>query len=337
MVKTKVLLIFGGQSSEHDISIRSAHNVLQNIDSDKFTTKLAYIDPDGRWFAAKSIDITSQQPIQIDLVKQVFVVDSQSYRPDVMLPVLHGQNGEDGMVAALGQILNIAVAGCDMTSGAVGMDKLLTKQIVNDNNVAIVPYRVVRRGHDEYNYNQLSDQLGKFLFVKPTRSGSSVGVSRVSSQKELNEAVELAFKYDDLVLIEQAMVGREFEVAVLGDSTDPIISPIGEIILDSSDTFYSYDSKYSSSSKTTVSSSVQLDPKISNKIRQAAHTVYKSLRCSGLARIDFFLVDDKPFFNEINTFPGFTDISMYPKMIEQAGISQTELITRLLKLALEKN
>lgn len=335
MKKTQVLLIFGGQSSEHEVSLMSAKNVFNSIDSTKFTVKLAFVDKTGKWFAPNAVTADSNRPLGLDLVKQAFVQDGLNYRPDVILPILHGANGEDGLAAAIGQLLNIPVVGCDMTASAVAMDKLLAKQVAEQNQIPIVPYLSLRRSAKLPGYVEIKAKLGATFFVKPTRAGSSVGVSRVTNQAELDEALRQAFQYDDMVLLEQAIVGRELEVAVLGNDTDLTISPVGEILVSSSDDFYSYESKYASDSKTSTTTKAELAAGLADEIRALAGLVYQSLRCAGLARVDFFCVGEKIYFNEINTLPGFTNISMYPKLMEESGLSQQDLVTRLIELALE--
>ena len=333
MIKTKVLLIFGGQSSEHEVSIMSAKNVKSNIDLAKFEVKLAYINKSGQWFKTEAIEPSEQVSLKIDLKKRAFDMGGEAYRPDVILPVLHGRNGEDGMIAAIGQLIGVRVVGSDMTASAVAMDKLLTKKIVEHDGVPTAPFCSLHQDDERPSYQTLAERLGAVFFVKPTREGSSVGVSKVKNQTELDRALDLAFERDDMVLIEKAMIGRELEVAVLGKGSDVLVSPVGEILVSPEDEFYSYEAKYADDSKTTTAVSASLNPKVEAKIQAMARTVYRSLRCAGLARADFFLVDDKPYFNEINTLPGFTNISMYPKMMENGGLSQQDLITKLIEIA----
>lgn len=333
MTKTKVLLVFGGESSEHEVSIMSAKNVNQNIDREKFEVKLAYINKLGQWFGAGDVAPSEKNLLKIDLVERAFVMEEEIYRPDVILPILHGKNGEDGMIAAVGQLINTRVVGSDMTASAVAMDKLLTKKIVEQDGVPTAPFRSLRKDEVRPSYDIFASALGEGFFVKPTREGSSVGVSKATNQVELDEALNLAFEYDDTVLIERAMIGRELEAAVLGKGGDILVSPVGEILVDPGDEFYSYEAKYSNDSKTTTKVSAGLDVETEKRIQGMARTVYQSLRCAGLARVDFFLVDGRPYFNEINTLPGFTNISMYPKMMENGGLSQKDLITKLIELA----
>ncbi len=333
MKKTKILLIFGGESTEHEVSIMSAKNVNQGVDREKFDVRLAYINKQGHWFATEEVAQTDQSPMKIDLVGRAFLIGEVTYRPDVLLPVLHGQNGEDGMIAALGQLLGMHVVGSDMTASAVSMDKLLSKQIAQWYDVPVAPYVAVRAYDNKPKFAQLASDLGEVIFVKPTRAGSSVGVSKVTDQASFEVALELAFQHDDTVLVEKAMIGRELEVAVLGKGADLSISPVGEILVSEEDEFYSYEAKYSDNSKTTTTVSAKLDPETEAKVQAMAEAVYRGLRCAGLARVDFFLVDGQPYFNEINTLPGFTNISMYPKMMENGGISQKDLITKLIEIA----
>jgi D-alanine-D-alanine ligase len=339
MQRTTVLLLFGGESSEHDVSISSARNVYAAIDDTTFEVILGYIDRDGKWWLLDSFDIdiaVHDSALQIVPVlgTQSFITlpDNTIIEPDVILPILHGKNGEDGSVQGLAQLLHIPIVGCDMTASAICMDKLATKEILDAHSIAIAPYEA----HHQYDaipdFNHLSMRLGSPMFVKPARAGSSVGVSKVYSEDELVAALNLAHQHDEVVLIERGIAGRELEVAVLGNPPYHKASGVGEI--KPGDDFYSYDAKYSTSSASQVIISADLDDATRLHIQEQAKLIYAILGCKGLARVDFFYTEDGTLYlNEVNTLPGFTNISMYPKLWRAAGISYSQLIEQLILLA----
>lgn len=340
MQRTTVLLLFGGESSEHDVSLSSARNVYAAIDDTKFEVVLSYIDRNGKWWLLDSFDTdvamhTNAAQIVPVLGTQSFITlpNSRIIKPDVMLPILHGKNGEDGSVQGLAQLLHIPIVGCDMTASAICMDKLATKEILDVNHMTVAPYQVHRLHDPVPDFNHLSMRLGSPMFVKPARAGSSVGVSKVYSDEELIKALDIAHQHDDTVLIERGIAGRELEVAVLGNPPHHQTSGVGEI--KPGDDFYSYDAKYSATSTSEAIISADLDDVTRAHIKQQAGRVYELLGCSGLARVDFFLTDDNTLYvNEVNTLPGFTNISMYPKLWRAEGISYSQLIERLIQLAI---
>jgi D-alanine-D-alanine ligase len=339
MERTTVLLLFGGESSEHDVSISSARNVYAAIDDTQFTVLLGYIDRQGKWWLIDRLgnEIDTHGAPQLTPVlgagSFVTIPSSRVVKPDVILPILHGKNGEDGSVQGLAQLLHIPIVGCDLTSSAICMDKLATKEILMKVGMHVAPYEVHRLGNEVPDFNKLSMHLGSPMFVKPSRAGSSVGVSKVYSEEELAKALELAHEHDATVLIERGISGRELEVAVLGNPPHHEVSGIGEI--KPGDDFYSYDAKYATTSTSQVIIPAELDERDVARISQSAGKAYEVLGCSGLARVDFFLSDDGTVYvNEINTLPGFTNISMYPKLWREKGISYSQLIGRLIGLAL---
>lgn len=341
MNRKTVLLIFGGESSEHDVSVSSARNVYAAIDDTQFTVLLGYIDRQGKWWLLDrfGMEISSHGAPQIAPVlgARSFVTfpGNRVFRPDVILPVLHGKNGEDGSVQGLAQLLHIPIVGCDMTASAICMDKIAAKQIMEACDIKVAPYEVYQKGSEPPVYERLVEKFGIPLFVKPSRAGSSVGVSKVTNVEEFTQALEIACKEDDRVLIEQAITGRELEVAVLGNPPNHQASGVGEIKI--SDGFYDYDMKYSGQSVAQVTMRADLTTEKVTEIREAAMKVYDVLGCRGLARVDFFMANDGTVYvNEVNTLPGFTNISMYPKLWRQEGVSYGQLIERLIALALER-
>lgn len=257
-------------------------------------------------------------------------------RPEIIMPVIHGQFGEDGTVQALAESMGIPIVGCGSSASKICWDKALTKQTLEDAGIKTVPYLEYFSSAIIPTYQQLAVELSSVLFVKPARSGSSIGVSKVTSQDELDQAVKLALKHDDKLLIEMAIVGRELEVGVLGNPPNHIVTGVGEIR--PGEDFYSYEDKYNSESTAEVIVDADLPVVLAHKIQQIAHHAYNALGCRGLSRVDFLLQDDgEVYVNEVNTFPGFTSISQYPKLWQAAGVSYPELIDRLVESALQRD
>ncbi len=338
MQRKIVLLVFGGESSEHEVSVSSARNVYAAIDDSVFEVILAYIDKLGRWWLldAMADDITTRGARRLVPVlgsgSFATIPSSHLISPDVILPILHGKNGEDGSVQGLAQLLHIHIVGCDMTASSICMDKIATKKILEAHNIAVTPYEIHLRGAGVPEHNRIRHRLGGPLFVKPSRAGSSVGVSKVRTEAEFLEALDVAHQHDEVVLIERGIKGRELEVAMLGNPPHHQASVVGEI--KPGDDFYSYDAKYAggSSSKTIIPA--ELDEATIARVRALASAVYELLGCRGLARVDFFLSDDGTLYvNEVNTMPGFTNISMYPKLWHAQDVSYPQLIERLILLA----
>lgn len=341
MQRPAVLLLFGGESSEHDVSVSSARNVYAAIEDEKYEVFLGYIDTKGKWWLLESfgaqIDTDGAPELLPNLGARSFVTTHNKHiRSDVILPILHGRNGEDGSVQGLAQLLHIPIVGCDVTASAIGMDKVATKEILASHHINVVPYEVHHVSDDLPEISKLSMTLGLPLFVKPARAGSSVGVSKVYSEEELFDALEQAHKHDTIVLIERGITARELEVAVLGTPPRHQVSGVGEVI--PGEDFYSYDDKYATTSHSRVQIPAEIESGLSHRIQAQAGRIYEILGCSGLARVDFFLSDDDTLYlNEINTLPGFTNASMYPKLWRQQGISYPELIDALLHEALTRD
>jgi D-alanine-D-alanine ligase len=340
MSRTAVLFVFGGESSEHEVSVASARNVYAAMDETKFDITLCFIDKSGLWwllddFTSPVSTLNAPQLVPVLGSRSFMTIPSQRMiTPDVILPILHGKNGEDGSVQGLAQLLHIPIVGCDMTASALCMDKVATKEILKANTIPIVAYRTHKKGQGDLLFSDIVAELGTTLFVKPARAGSSVGVSKVSTEEEFVAALSDAHQHDDVVLIERAVVAREIEVAVLGNTPHHEASRPGEIKADGS--FYSYESKYASSSNSAVIIPAKLDETTEQAVRDMALQIFDILGCKGLARVDFFLTDDGTLYlNEVNTLPGFTNISMYPKLWRESGIAYPELIERLISAALE--
>ena len=356
--KISLLILFGGMSSEHEVSCASAASVLKHINSDKYDIKTIGITKEGNWLLtdspAECIENGTWQKNEVN--KTAFIAPDQtikgimaeqedgSFKPikiDVIFPILHGKNGEDGTMQGLLQISGIPFVGSETTASAASMDKAITKAMVEQNNAANQAKCVVihKKTYERDPKNEVIAMFDYFecqlpLFVKPANAGSSVGVSKVVDADDLPKAIEKALLEDDKVLIEEAIVGREIEVAVLGNDK-PEASCIGEIF--AANEFYDYEAKYrNAASKTGIV--YDLDEQKEKEIRETAIRIYETMGCKGLSRVDFFLKESgKVIFNEINTLPGFTNISMYPKLWEATGLPYDRLIDRLIELAMEEN
>ncbi|MBQ3322924.1 MAG: D-alanine--D-alanine ligase [Firmicutes bacterium] len=346
--KKKVMLIFGGVSSEHEVSRTSAASVLSHIDTAKYDIIKVGITKDGRWMQteAEPIDIENGSWEEHESNKDVYLMPGAGFAGldvDIVFPLLHGRNGEDGRMQGFLAIAGIPFVGSDSTASAACMDKAVTKAVIDQAEACDqAKCCVAHRGCDAEEAAGVIDQFFDSqypLFVKPANAGSSVGISKVKQREGLPEALNVAFAEDSKAVIEEAIVGREIEVAVLGND-DPQASCIGEIL--SANEFYEYVAKYDNIGSVT-SIVTDLPDSLQNQIRQTAVSIYEIMGCRGLARVDFFLKegpsggydDGELVFNEINTMPGFTTISMYPQLWEASGIGYEELINRLIELAEE--
>lgn len=334
MKKIKLGIIYGGLSTEHEVSINSAKSIIDNIDKDKYEIYKIYIDKKGNWY---------KEDNKIDNVFEYL------RNLDVIFPILHGLYGEDGTIEGLFELLGVPYVGCNVLSSSICMDKIYTKMILDKIGIDTAKYIYVKKVKDKYIYinntfeeKELSleeisllveDSLSFPVFVKPSRSGSSIGINKAHNKEELIKYIKYASGFDSKILIEENIIGRELECAILGNDLVEA-SPIGEILPKGE--FYSYNAKYIDDSETLIPNDI--DKIVCDKIRSVAVKAHKALDCRGLSRVDFFLEKDtnRIILNEINTMPGFTTISMYPKLWESIGISYKELLDKLINLALEK-
>ena len=352
-MKKNVCVLFGGISPEHAISLRSAQFVLSNLDPEKYDVFPVGITREGKWFLYGSRDFdclpgggwedcAENLPAAISPVRGegllVFTEDTViKYPLDVVFPMLHGENGEDGAMQGLLQLAGIPYVGPHVSASAVAMDKTLTKLVVDQAGLPQAAWQLVRAVELKYHSQAVLDRLeGRFqypMFVKPAGTGSSVGVSKAADRAALEKALIHAAQYDSKVLVEEFICGREVEVAVMGNDT-PVASFCGEI--DSGAEFYDYDAKYVTDTSVAYIPA-RIDDEVGEQVRDAAVKIYQAIGCQGLSRVDFFVTyaDNRVVFNEINTLPGFTSISMYPKLFEASGIGSMELIDKLLDLAVE--
>jgi D-alanine-D-alanine ligase len=351
--KIRVGILFGGRSAEHEVSLQSAKNIIDAIDTNKYEVVLIGIDKRGQWHLNKErhfllpavesgLPELPEKGENLALVpgkeaEQLVALSGEKRlgRLDVVFPVLHGPFGEDGTVQGLLKLANVAFVGAGVLGSAVGMDKDVMKRLLRDAGIPIVRFiAAIRYSSKQIAFDEAQARLGLPLFVKPANLGSSVGISRVRDREEFERAVREAFRYDQKILIEECIKGREIECSVLGNDK-PIASVPGEIL--PRHEFYSYEAKYLDENGAVLEIPAKLPPETSERIRQLATKTFTVLCCEGMARVDFFLRNGEEIIvNEINTIPGFTRISMYPKLWEATGISYSELIDRLIKLALER-
>lgn len=333
--KKTVLFLFGGESSEHDVSIMSAKNVYEALDMATIEPLLCYIDTKGAWWSVSAVEkpVRPTQRVTPLLGTGCVLVGSQEVAIDVIFPVLHGAGGEDGTVQGLAALLHVPIVGCGLDGSLLCMDKPLAKQLLASAGIPVVAGRAYRAAETPPAFADLTREFGPTLFIKPARQGSSVGVGKVTTSAEYAAAFAEAARYDDVVLIEAAIDGaRELEVAVLGDAAHPKVSVVGEVRPDRD--FYDYESKYSASSTSQVTIPARIGVELSSRIQRYATQAFKVLHCRGLARVDFFVAADGALYvNEVNTMPGFTNISMYPKLWEASGLLYRELVAKLIDLA----
>jgi len=340
-----IALIYGGQSAEHEVSLISARNILHAIDLNRYLVTLIRIDHSRQWIHSASsgesdvlkADLSaSGEPVYLTSGGALgFRKDpKRSLKIDVAFPVLHGINGEDGTIQGLLQLYGIPFVGPGVLSSSVCMDKDVSKRLLSEAGILIPKFEVLHHGgRNVPSYDYISHQLGSPLFVKPANAGSSVGISKVKTINEYQEAVEIAFRYDRKVIVEQAIEGREIECAVLG--RNPVrVSVSGEI--KTTHSFYSYEAKYHDETATELIIPASLPDEVNHRIRDVTIQVCDVLGCHGMARVDFFLdTNDRLFVNEVNTIPGFTSGSMYPLLWQYSGVSFTELVDALLADALQ--
>lgn len=354
-MKKKICVIFGGESTEYEVSLRSAYSVITKIDKDKFDIVTVGIRKDGKWFLYEGDyekipgdkwynDSLSSVSIMHGGKKSslaVFKTDNtyEELNFDVAFPVLHGRNGEDGTIQGLFEIAGIKYVGVGVIASSVGMDKTFTKIIFKNAGIPQAEWVVISKhelGKLDSKIEEIEKKLCYPVFIKPANAGSSIGIGKAKNRSELIECINEAFKFDRKILVEEFLTGHEVECAVLGNRGNIKASCVGEIV--ASQEFYTYDAKYSSDSTSELYIPAKLKECYSNKVRDYAIKAFEALDGKGLSRVDFFVDEekDKVCINEINTMPGFTSISMYPKLFEASGIPYKELLTELINIALKE-
>ena len=345
MNKIKIGVIFGGMSTENEVSCISGASVIKHLNKEKYNVFPIYIDKIGNWYKVKLEDVEKSE--ELENKEHIENITEYLKQMDVIFPVLHGLYGEDGTIQGLFELLKIPYVGCGVLASSVGMDKVYTKLIFEKANINQAKYIYIRKYNEKYIYideefnerilelediAKITNNKLRFpVFVKPSNSGSSVGINKAHNIEELKNSIVEAGKYDNKILIEEGIVGKEVECAVLGNE-DVISSCVGEI--KSADEFYSYDAKYNNeNSKTLIPA--EISEENSKEIQKLAIKAFKAISGRGLSRVDFFIEDktEKIYINEINTLPGFTNISMYPKLFEAVGISYEKLLDNLIELA----
>ncbi|MDF1757212.1 MAG: D-alanine--D-alanine ligase [Legionellaceae bacterium] len=344
-----LVLLYGGKSGEHEISLRSAASVLQNLDPSKYNIMPVGMAKDGCFYLNDYQELLSYNdslPIKVTnskLLPSILNNGKLAIDADVVFPMVHGPLYEDGCLQGLLQLAGVAYVGCDVVSSAISMDKDIARRVACVNGVKSARSKTLSWHASEEMTGEFCDKVaGEFgwpLFVKPNSMGSSVGIHKANNMSELLDAVADARRYDVSVVVEEFIVGREIELAVLENKSPaklPKVSVAGEIKVNHNDGFYSYTAKYLESDATDLIIPAKMDEDMLAKLQAMAQDIFVSLKCRGLARIDFFVNDDTSeiYFNEINTLPGFTTISMYPKLWKYSGISYSDLLDDLIELAL---
>jgi len=357
--KLKIGVLYGGRSGEHDVSLCSAASVVAALDKSKYDVVAIGIDRDGRWYVQDQPEIIVDKAFgkimslkkrglwlvnQFEQKNKLYIYNLETSGEkvfvDVVFPVLHGTYGEDGTLQGLLELAMVPYVGVDVAGSAVGMDKDIAKRLLKEAGIPVVPWITVGKHdwleHPKNILNHAGNQLSLPLFVKPLCTGSSVGIKKVKAKKELADAIDYAFQFDTRIMIETGIDCREIECAILGND-NPQASVPGEILPQHE--FYSYEAKYLDPEGAQMNIPAKLPAKLSAAIRQCAVAGFKALNCNSMARVDFFLEKktNQFFLNEINTLPGFTSISMYPKLWAATGIHYSELLDHLVALALTRH
>ncbi len=354
-MKKKICVLFGGESTEYEVSLRSAYSVIENLDKDLYDIITVGIRKDGKWFLYDgSYDKIPTDNWYNDSLSPVSIMhggkesallvleSSGTYKKlpfDVAFPVLHGKNGEDGTIQGLFEITGIKYVGVGVIASSVGMDKTFTKIIFKDAGIPQANWITVAKHelHDlDKKIAEAEMKLSYPMFIKPANAGSSIGIGKAKNQDELKECIAEAFKFDRKILIEEFLTGHEVECAVLGNRGSIKASCVGEIV--ASQEFYTYDAKYSADSTSELYIPAKLEDEYAQMVREFAIKAFEALDGKGLSRVDFFVDEEKKkvCINEINTLPGFTSISMYPKLFEASGIPYKKLLSELISIACEE-
>jgi D-alanine-D-alanine ligase len=341
--KKKVAILYGGRSVEHGVSVNSAKNIFEFIDKEQFETIAIGISQSGQWFLTKSVDKDIEQGqalgLILDPVKPGFILlaSSDRIRVDIIFPVLHGTDGEDGSIQGLIKALNIPMVGTSVLGSSISMNKIIAKRLLKDAGIPVTKFLSFHfNDQKKIKFESIQKELGLPFIIKSASLGSSVGVTKVSKKSDFKKAVDEAFRYDHELIIEEFIVGREIECAILGNAQAEASNP-GEIVISKEYEFYTFDAKYVDSKAVEIKVPAELSDKIIKKIRNVSLEAFQILHCEDFSRVDLFLTKKgKIYVNEINTIPGFTNSSMYPMMWKERGISFSELITRLINLAYER-
>lgn len=342
--KKKVAILYGGRSVEHGVSVNSARNIYEFIDKERFEPLPIGITKSGQWYLTSGVtkDIGQGKALGLILDAQspgfMLLSSGDRMKADIIFPVLHGTDGEDGSIQGLIKAMDIPMVGTGVLGSSISMHKVIAKQLLKAAGLPVTKFLAFHFSQkDEINFKDVKKELGTPFMVKSASLGSSVGVSKVKNEAEFKKAIEDSFRYDDELLIEEYITGREIECAILGN-TPPEASYPGEIVISKKYEFYTFDAKYVDPDAVRIDVPADLNKKTAEKIREVCVRAYIALHCEDFSRVDLFLTDEGDIYiNEINTIPGFTNSSMYPMMWKERGISFTDLITQLLDLALERH
>lgn len=348
-VRPRIGVLFGGRSAEHDVSIMSATNVLEALAPEKYEVLPIFVTRDGRWLAS---EFKNGIPLKPEVGAELCLFPGGKGRLlrlgqdgsaqelpklDALFPVLHGLFGEDGSVQGLASVARVPLVGCGILGSAVALDKRATKRLLQAAGIPVASSLVIESGHVP-SFRELEAALGLPAFVKPARQGSSVGVSKVETASDYEAAITNGFRHDDALLAEEFIDGREIECSVL-ETVDGhlFVSRPGEIVTAEHHAFYSYEAKYIDAEGAIIQVPAQLSDSVEQDMRQLADRAFRALGCDGMARIDFFLThDDRILVNEVNTIPGFTDISMYAKAMAASGIPYPQVLDRLIEHGMQR-
>ncbi|MBQ3415596.1 MAG: D-alanine--D-alanine ligase [Clostridia bacterium] len=349
MSKLKLGVIFGGMSTEHEVSIASGYSILKNLNKEKYEIFPIYIDKNGEWYNFR--EISKESAILDNNLEKINDIYSYLKKCDLVFPILHGKYGEDGTIQGLLELLKIPYVGPGVLASSIAMDKVYSKIIFEKANIKQAKYVYIRKDNNKYIYideqfNEIKDNIQNIckkiqekiaypMFIKPSNSGSSVGINKAKNIEELEKYIEYASTFDNKILIEENIVGKEVECSVLGNE-DVKASVLGEIA--PAEDFYTYDAKYNNAeSKLTIPANISNE--LTEKVRKTAIKAFKAIDGKGFSRVDFFVntVNNEIYINEINTLPGFTNISMYPKLWEYSGLKYSDLLDELVELALKNN
>ncbi|MCU0357780.1 MAG: D-alanine--D-alanine ligase [Cyclobacteriaceae bacterium] len=342
--RKKVAILYGGRSVEHGVSVNSARNIFEFIDKELFEPLPIGISESGQWFLTQGVskDITQGKPLGLTLDAKnpgiIMLASGDRMKVDIFFPVLHGTDGEDGSIQGLVKAIDMPMVGTGVLGSAASMNKIIAKRLLKEAGVPVTKFL-------DYNFSQrnaisfetIVNKLGLPFMVKSASLGSSVGVSKVSSRDEFNQALDDSFRFDQEVIIEEFIQGREIECAIMGNNPPQASNP-GEIIIRKDYAFYTFDAKYVDPDAVTIHVPAVLDKRIIQKVRKISVKAYQALRCEDFARVDLFLTSEgKVYVNEINSIPGFTNSSMFPMMWKEKGVTFTDLITKLIDFAFERH
>lgn len=337
-----IFLIYGGKSAEHEVSIVSAYNIVKEINFEQHIVKPIYITREGKWVKGDDLKTAEHINSQIDMIvsedQPAFDFNELRQEDAVAFPVLHGPNGEDGTVQGLFEVLDVPYVGCGVLASSTGMDKIISKALFEHAGIPQLPYVPVNQKRWKLDQDEviqsIESELSYPMYVKPANMGSSVGISEAKDQNELRQAIVLAFEFDHRVVVEQGVIAREIEISILGNE-DVNTSVPGELVKDIQ--FYDYESKYENNN-VTLQIPANVDNNIITKLKDYAAKAFLAIDGSGLTRADFFVTENNEIYiNEVNTFPGFTPISMYPKLWENTGLSYRDLIEELIQLGIKRH